>query len=229
MSFAGRGFANYGRLAHIDRLVRDAEERRSMPHILRKLKNKWRFGRKRASVATTREVRAAALRVSPETLERLGGDRWCSMRFGLEKTTIRRVWTEIQAKFVEGLEVDASSTLCGLTPGEVFLLLLQHLYQDLTLCGLSLQWGVSHTSIGQLLNWAHPALRASITSTHQWPPSGDVAASVGNRILQRFVAGAIDCRFQVRNRVHPGQALFYRGDQGKHGLSVQLLCSPKGT
>lgn len=200
-----------------------------MPHILRKIQNKWRFGRKRASVASTRAVRSSALRVSPETLELLGGDRWVSIRFGLESATIRRVWSEINEKFVDGLEVDATSMLCGLMPGEVFLMLLQHLYQDLSVYNLSLQWGISHTSIGQLLNFAHPSLRACISSTHQWPPTGDHVVFVPNKILQRFVAGAIDCRFQVRERVHPGQALFYRGDQGKHGLSVQLLCSASGT
>jgi len=38
----------------------------------------------------------------------------------------------------------------------------------------------------------------------------------------------IDCSPHVRDRVHPGQALYYRGDKKCHFLTAQVVCSIRG-
>lgn len=38
----------------------------------------------------------------------------------------------------------------------------------------------------------------------------------------------IDCTPHYRDRVHPGQHLFYRGDKHAHFLTSQVVCSLKG-
>ncbi|KAL6051489.1 DDE Tnp4 domain-containing protein [Balamuthia mandrillaris] len=43
-----------------------------------------------------------------------------------------------------------------------------------------------------------------------------------------MVAGAIDCTSHYRCRVHPGQALYYRGDKHGHFLSAQVVCTLDG-
>jgi hypothetical protein len=42
------------------------------------------------------------------------------------------------------------------------------------------------------------------------------------------VHGAIDCTSHFRRRVHPGQALYYRGDKKGFFLTAQVLCSVEG-
>ena len=42
------------------------------------------------------------------------------------------------------------------------------------------------------------------------------------------VSGAIDCSAHYRNRIHPGQALLYRGDKHAHFLSAQVVTSLQG-
>jgi hypothetical protein len=38
----------------------------------------------------------------------------------------------------------------------------------------------------------------------------------------------IDCTSHMRNRVHPGQQLYYRGDVGGHQLTSQIITDVKG-
>jgi len=191
-----------------------------VPMGMKRAMKKFRFGRKRLSYAlpqTVRLARASTSRVNVDNLDRLGGMGYVTSRFGLLKSTILRVWESVRQHFEAGLD---ANKLCDMETSEVFLILLQCLFQGPNLVSLSLDWGISHTSIGSLINHAMPALRASICSTHIWPPPPQSIPSKYNRTLDKHVLGAIDCRYQVRNRVHPGQAIFYRGDQGKHGLSV---------
>jgi hypothetical protein len=39
--------------------------------------------------------------------------------------------------------------------------------------------------------------------------------------------GSIDCTPHPRNRVHPGQAMWYRGDKGYHFITAQVVCGPQ--
>jgi hypothetical protein len=51
-----------------------------------------------------------------------------------------------------------------------------------------------------------------------------------NLLPQPFegVVGAIDCTSQLRNRVHPRQADYYRGDKHAFFLAVQVVCGLDG-
>lgn len=42
------------------------------------------------------------------------------------------------------------------------------------------------------------------------------------------IAGVIDCTSHFRNRVHPGQRLYYRGDKHAHFLTDQVVCTLDG-
>jgi len=47
-------------------------------------------------------------------------------------------------------------------------------------------------------------------------------------ILGASVAGAVDGCYLKRNRVHPGQDLWYRGDKRVHGMLAQVICTAYG-
>jgi hypothetical protein len=42
------------------------------------------------------------------------------------------------------------------------------------------------------------------------------------------VGGAVDCTSHFRNRVHPRQADYYRGDKHAHFITAQVICSVYG-
>lgn len=193
-----------------------------MEPAMRKVAMKYRFHRKRKSYAISKQRRQSrADRVTPFSVIEIGGDAIILARFGLEAHTLQRVWQKVREKFESYLDV---SVMRGLSPQEVFMMLVQWLFTGQTYVQLGENWGLSHTSVGQIFDHAFPALRASITSTCHWPPREEDMKSVFDETLGRNVTAALDCRFQIRNRANPGQDMFYRGDKKRHGLSVQLLC-----
>lgn len=65
--------------------------------------------------------------------------------------------------------------------------------------------------------------QSSSFSSIQWP-------SVWTEIPIGFCGSQvlIDCTSHLRNRVHPGQQLYYRGDVGGHQLTSQIITDVKG-
>jgi hypothetical protein len=188
---------------------------------IRKIAMKYRFGRKRWSLS-----------LSPERKEQLKdipsmstiGEMECLDRFGLLPSRLRTVWDSIFKSFTSSLD---PSMVCQMNPEHVFLLLLQFLRKKEPIRTLGPIFGISSSSAAKIIAYAMPLLRTCITSTHIWPPP--CLRFKYNSILGFNIFGAIDCRFQERTRVHPGQAWFYRSDKAKHGVSVQLICDYEGT
>jgi hypothetical protein len=65
--------------------------------------------------------------------------------------------------------------------------------------------------------------QASSFSSIQWPSdwSSIPIGFAGAQLL-------IDCTSHFRNRVHPGQQLYYRGDVGAHQLTSQIITDING-
>lgn len=65
--------------------------------------------------------------------------------------------------------------------------------------------------------------QTSSLSSIQWPSNWNSIpiGFCGSQIL-------IDCTSHMRNRVHPGQQLYYRGDVGGHQLTSQIITDVHG-
>ena len=84
---------------------------------------------------------------------------------------------------------------------------------------------ISSTSAWRYVHFLLPHLYEALSSfnTIIWPTNWDTIP-IGFCGCQ-FI---IDCTSHQRDRVHPGQQLYYRGDKGFHFLTVEIGISPKG-
>ena len=214
----------------------DAEDER----ILRKMEHEIQMHRQRRSDYIPRQLKASNLRCTIETLlnweeearrnrrfvSRKDGLQLVLRRFGMGAGLLSRIWNTVKDSFSTDL-----ADLCtdnSLTPEEVFLMTLQDLRTAVPMAKLALDWGLYASQVSHYLNVSVPILRSRITSTDAWPPVLDFDQAVDAPRLERAVLGSIDCRFQFRNRHHPGQREQYRSDKKGHGMCIQLLCSTQG-
>lgn len=88
--------------------------------------------------------------------------------------------------------------------------------------------GISVTTAWKEIHYVIPKLYATLrkrkTRIHL-PKDWDKRSYNFRGIL---IHGAIDCTTHFRRRIHPGQALLYRGDKKGFFLSAQVLCSVYG-
>jgi hypothetical protein len=89
--------------------------------------------------------------------------------------------------------------------------------QDYNIAG---EWGISQSYLTREVRFLVPILAyrlSFITIPKEWP-------------IYTFekVIGAIDCSPHFRNRVHPHNHDYYRGDKKGHFLSAQLVCGLSG-
>jgi len=84
-------------------------------------------------------------------------------------------------------------------------------------------FGISNSTVHRELVHALPILASSLTSI-RWPRSWD-SLPVGIEGSQF----AVDATAHYRNRVHPGQRLWYRGDKKGHFMAVQIVVALNGT
>jgi hypothetical protein len=85
---------------------------------------------------------------------------------------------------------------------------------------ISSEWGVSPSYGTREVRFIIPILASRLSFLKlpkQWP-------------MYSFekVVGAIDCSSHFRNRVHPNNHDYYRGDKGAHFLSAQMVCGLTG-
>jgi len=103
------------------------------------------------------------------------------------------------------------------------LLVLQWLHEYLFYRVLADQYGISKTQVFREIRHIVPILYQEIREIELplvWP-SWDFS-HIG------AIHGVIDSTPCFRERVHPGQALYYRGDKHAHFLNVQLIVAPDG-
>jgi hypothetical protein len=89
--------------------------------------------------------------------------------------------------------------------------------QDYNIVG---EWGISQSYLSREVRFLAPILAyrlSFIQLPKEWP-------------IYTFekVVGAIDCTPHFRNRVHPHNHDYYRGDKKGHFLSAQLVCGLEG-
>lgn len=99
------------------------------------------------------------------------------------------------------------------------MLYLKWLRNYTSIFDLSLIFNVSASTIRNIINQVLPILYKYIPST-KWPTSFEFGFN--------GTVGAIDCTSHFRNRIHPGQALLYRGDKHAHFITAQVVCSLEG-
>eukprot|EP01117_Protostelium_nocturnum_P000314 TRINITY_DN1037_c0_g1_i3.p1 TRINITY_DN1037_c0_g1~~TRINITY_DN1037_c0_g1_i3.p1 ORF type:complete len:242 (-),score=4.79 TRINITY_DN1037_c0_g1_i3:11-736(-) len=85
---------------------------------------------------------------------------------------------------------------------------------------LAQRYGISQSTVSRELHHSIPILYIYCRFIN-WPER-PITESWCNAI------GAIDCTSHFRCRVHPGQALYYRGDKHGHFITAQVICSLRG-
>ena len=78
---------------------------------------------------------------------------------------------------------------------------------------------LSESTVSRELSFLLPILYTHL-------PGFDLLNTIPHNSPQ-YVA-VVDCTSHQRNRVHPGQALYYRGDKHCHFITAQVVCSVKG-
>lgn len=79
-----------------------------------------------------------------------------------------------------------------------------------------------HSTVARIVWWTVPHLRASLDMINF-----DMAFPGGYFAVKRVV-GSIDCTSHPRDRVHPGQDTYYRGDKMMHFVTSQIICDHLG-
>lgn len=113
-----------------------------------------------------------------------------------------------------------------LSSSQQLLLLLEFLRHYPSYYQLTRLYGVSKTEISRQINNNLPILMNILSKNFnkiQLPENYKVVFISKNNELVRVV-GAVDCTSHYRNRVHPGQADYYRGDKHAHFVTDQV-CS----
>lgn len=211
---------------------KDAEKTdRKLAHLLRK--------RRRRSTYIPQFIRDNALIWTIDMCSRAEEEAWENrrdgvdykeglslviQRFGLPAGLLVKLWKRIGQDFMA--QLDSVRKVKKLTAESVFLMTLQDLRLGQTFARLGEDWAMSASEAHTLMQDSIPILRSLITSTNVWPPPNIEAAY--SEALDRLVLGAVDCRFERRYRIHPGQREYYRGDKSGHGVTVQCVCSVSG-
>jgi len=111
-----------------------------------------------------------------------------------------------------------------LKPKLRLLMVLSWLREGCSLKILSRNFWISKAACSKDIRYILPRLLAVLRTDQQkihLPKDWD-------KHLFEGVGGAIDCTSHFRNRVHPKQADYYRGDKHAHFLTAQVLCSVYG-
>ena len=190
----------------------------------RRLKKLYRFGRHRTSSAARSLPLTPAKSNDPRDLREFDYET----RFGLKDVSIHHIFNQIRPVIDEELAIMGLQTHFTLDPWNIFLLCLEFLRRYEAYFKLGETYGISAGSVCKLLQHWLPVLRASITSTTGWFTQEMLRDAPYSQILDVRVAGAVDCCYMKRNRVHPRQELWYRGDKKSHGMLAQLICTSYG-
>jgi len=111
----------------------------------------------------------------------------------------------------------------SLRPRCRLLLFLQYLRERPGYRLLGERWSISRTQVSRELRHLLPILYCHLTSRNIiiFPPL--MTPSTFHQVV-----GAIDCSSHFRNRVHPRQADYYRGDKHAFFITAQVVCSLQG-
>jgi hypothetical protein len=143
-------------------------------------------------------------------------------RTGLYPDEFENLYAQISARLVQarlpGQRLRVIST--SLTPRMRLLLVLQFLKEHSPLKNFRREFAISSSQVSREISHSLPILAEALDEI-RWP--GDPLVHIPTGTI-----GAIDCTAHPRQRPHPGQARFYRGDKKCHFVSGQAVVTLGG-